>query len=148
MTQQRTEEMVKMMTLRLLQLWLCCRAKWGIAVGRIWWKMRRGCETEVRASEQLPAVLWTAERGKSGGEKKQWPVASPTAPPAERRFLCNALSVWVSKRWTILLQRARAAHKSSPHTHFLMSFFLPAWGPLLDGRCIKPTDLLIAKKNA
>lgn len=37
------------------------------------------------------------ERG-GGGVKKQWPVASPTAPSAERRILCNTLSVRVSKR--------------------------------------------------
>lgn len=39
-------------------------------------------------------------------------MASLTAPSAEQEALCNALSVWVSKPRTILLQHARTAHKS------------------------------------
>lgn len=58
---------------RLLQLWLCCRAKWGIAVGRIWWKMGRGRETEVKASEQLLAGLRTGgEEGRQGKSSGLW----------------------------------------------------------------------------
>lgn len=65
-SQQRTDEMVRMMTPLLLPLWLCCRAKCGLAAGRIWWKTRRGYETEVKASEQLPAGLGAGGRAKSG----------------------------------------------------------------------------------
>lgn len=80
-----------------------------------------------RGESQRAAAGWTENwggRGKSGGWGEWWPVASPTAPSAERRFLCNALSVWVSKRWTILLQRARSRTQELFFSPLLLDEFL------------------------
>lgn len=95
---------------RLLQLWLLpceMRNRCGKDL------MKNGKRPGDRGESQRAAAGRTENWGGRGtAGKKQWPVASPTAPSAERRLLCNALSVWVSKRWTILPQRARAAHKT------------------------------------
>lgn len=65
-------------------------------------EMRNQCGKDLMKNEkrlrdggesQRAAACRTENWGKreERGGKKQWPVASPTAPSAERRFLCNTM---------------------------------------------------------